>query len=153
MQIHYNKTSCMAVGSRHMIQTKASKLNISIDGNDIMQVDKQKLLSVYIGKNLLRTKVSLLKQLSTNVPVKVQNLFYQGCILPLIDYGSNSWGTASKANIERLSKLQKRTARIILKADIDTPSSEMVLGWSTIANCFNYYKAVLSYKALNELTP
>ena len=75
--------------------------------------------------------------------------------LPLIDYGSNTWGSTSKLNIERLSKLQKRAARIILKADFDTPSSEMFneLGWSTIANRHNYNKAVLTFKALNDHTP
>ena len=69
--------------------------------------------------------------------------------------GSYTWGSTSKLNIERLSKLQKRAARIILKADFDTPSSEMFneLGWSTIANRHNYNKAVLTFKALNDLTP
>ena len=167
MQIHYDKTSCMTLGSRHRTQNEASKLDITIDGNEIKQVDKQKLLGVYIDENLLwtthidylcstiSTKISLLKQLSTYVPVKVQKLFYQGYILPLIDYGSNTWGSTSKLNIERLSKLQKRAARIILKADFDTPSSEMFneLGWSTIENRHNYNKAVLTYKALNDLTP
>ena len=101
------------------------------------------------------TKISLLKQLSTYVPVKVQKLFYQGYILPLIDYGSNTWGSTSNLNVERLSKLQKRAASIILKADFYTPSSEMFneLGWSTIENRHNYNKAVLTYKALNDLTP
>ena len=101
------------------------------------------------------TKISLLKQLSRYVPVKVQKLFYQGYILPLIDYGSNTWGSTSKLNIERLSKLQERAVRIIVKADFYTPSSEMFneLGWSTIANRHNYNKAVLTFKALNDLTP
>ena len=87
--------------------------------------------------------------------MKVEKLFFQGHILPLIDYGSNTWGSTSKLNIERLSKLQKCAARIILKADFDTPSSEMLneLGWSTIANRHNYNKVVLTVKALNELTP
>ena len=57
--------------------------------------------------------------------MKEQKLFYQGYILPLIDYGSKTWGSTSKLNIEMLSKLQKRAARIILKADFDAPSSEM----------------------------
>ena len=167
MQIHYDKTSCMTLGSRHRTQNEASKLDITIDGNELKQVDKQKLLGVYIDENLLwtahidylcstiSTKISLLKQLSRYVPVKVQKLFYQGYILPLIDYGSNTWGSTSKLNIERLSKLQKRAARIILKADFDTSSSEMFneLGWSTIANRHNYNKAVLTFKALNDLTP
>ena len=87
--IHYDKTSCMTLGSRHRTQNEATKLDITIDGNEIKQVDKQKLLGVYIDENLLwtahidylcstiSTKISLLKQLSRYVPVKVQKLFYQ----------------------------------------------------------------------------
>ena len=69
--------------------------------------------------------------------------------------GSNTWGTTSKHNIERISKLQKRAARIILKADYNTPSSVMFtqLGWATIPNRHDYNKAVLTYKAMNNLTP
>ena len=52
-------------------------------------------------------------------------MFYQGYILPFLDYGSFTWGSTSGANIERLLKLQKRAARIILKADINTTSTLM----------------------------
>ena len=52
------------------------------------------------------------------------------------------------------AKLQKRTARIILKADYSTPLSEMFneLGWSSISNRYNYNKVVLTDKALKNLT-
>ena len=82
-------------------------------------------------------------------------MFYQGYILPLIDYGSITWGTTSKNNVERTLELQKRAARIILNANYDTASSYMFekLGWSTITKRHNYNKAILIYKALNNLTP
>ena len=82
-------------------------------------------------------------------------MFYQGYILPLIDYGSSTWGTTSGSNLESLSKLQKRAARIILNAPYDTASSVMfnTLGWPTIEKRHKYNKAVLTYKALNNLTP
>ena len=90
------------------------------------------------------------------MPTDVQKHFYQGYILPLIDYGSITWGTTSNANIERLSKLQKRAARIILRADFDMPSSLMFreLNWlSIVESRLKYNKAVLTYRALNNLTP
>ena len=89
------------------------------------------------------------------MPTDVQKRFYQGYILPLIDYGSITWGTTSNANIERLSKLQKRAARIILRADFDTPSSLMFreLNWLSTEGRLKYNKAVLIYIALNNLTP
>ena len=92
-------------------------------GVRVKQVEKQKLLGVFIDENLswtahidnlcstISSKMCLLKKLSSYVPVEIQKLFYQGYIFPLIDYGSNTWGTTSKHNIERISKLQKRAAR------------------------------------------
>ena len=82
-------------------------------------------------------------------------MFYQGFILPLIDYESCTWGTTSKGNLERLSRLQKRAARIILNVPSDTASSDMfnALGWPTIEKRHSYNKVVLTYKALNNLMP
>ena len=64
-------------------------------------------------------------------------------------------GSTYGANIGRLSKLQKRAAHIILKADIMTPSSYMFqeLSWLSIPKRLMYNKAVFAYKALNNLTP
>ena len=75
--------------------------------------------------------------------------------MPLIDYGSVVWGTTSSSNLDRISKLQKRAARIILHADFNTPSAEMFkeLNWLPIVKWLNYNKAVLTYKAMNKLTP
>ena len=58
-------------------------------------------------------------------------------------------------NVERLCKLHKRAARIILSADYRTPSAQMFneLRWPSIQNRHNYNKAVLTYKALNSPTP
>ena len=118
------KTSCMLLGTRHSTQ-HSQEFDIYIDGNKIKNVTKQKLLGIYIDENLLWSdhidylcstislKISLLKQLSLYIQVEVQKLYYQGYILPLIDYGSYSWGTTSKANIERISKLQKRAAQLM----------------------------------------
>ena len=166
MEINYDKTTCMIVGTQHRTKN-IPPLNICIDGNKIKDVKKQKLLGIYIDENLrwtdhidhlcanISSKISLLRQLSTYIPTEAQKMFYQGYILPLIDYGSSTWGTTSRSNLERLSKLQKRAARIILNAPYDTASSYMfnALGWPTIEKRHSYNKAVLTYKALNNLTP
>ena len=89
------------------------------------------------------------------MPVEVVKKFYQGYILPFIDYGSVTWGSASASHIERLTKLQKRAARIILRTDFNTPSEQLFkeLGWSSVPNRIKHNKAVLTYRALNNLTP
>ena len=61
-------------------------------------------------------------------------------------------GSATGNHIERLSKLQKRAARIILHADFTAPSAPK-LCWLTVPNRIKYNKAVLTYRALNNMTP
>ena len=82
-------------------------------------------------------------------------MFCQGCILPFIGYGSMTWGSAAGTHIERLSKLQKRAARIILNAEFNAPSEQIFneLGWFSVPNRMKYNKAVFTYGALNNLTP
>ena len=166
MPINYDKTTSMLIGTRQKIRN-IDKLNIRIDDNNIKAVSSQKLLGIIIDENLLwnphidyicstiSTRISLLRQLSYYVPENVQKIFHRGYILPLLDYGSNTWGATKNSNIDRLNKLQKRAARIILRTDFTTPSADMFkqLGWAPVANRLQYNKAVLTYKALNDLTP
>ena len=166
MHIHYVKTTCKTAGTRHRLH-EMPPLNLQIDGHDIKNVSQQKLLGLLIHDKLtwsahidnicstLSSKISLLRHLSNYVPTYVLRKFYQGYILPLIDYGSITWSGTSSANIERILKLQKRAARIILHADYSKASSEMFseLGWQPIHKRLTYNKAVFTYKALNGQTP
>ena len=104
---------------------------------------------------MLSSKISLFSQLPAYVTTDVLKKFYQGYILPLIDYGSITWPGTSSANIERIFKLQNHAARIILRADFDTSSSTMFteLGWQPVHKRLKFNKAVCIYKALNGLTP
>ena len=156
----------MLVGARKRLND-SRPLNIIADDVNIQSVSKQKLLGVYIDEHLswsahidhlcslISSKISLLRQLATYVPTHIQKVYYQGYILPYIDYGSVTWGSASVTNIERISKLQKRAARIILRANYDTPSVDMFsqLGWLSIPDRLKYNKAVLTYRAINNLSP
>ncbi|MCG7875530.1 MAG: reverse transcriptase family protein [Candidatus Thiodiazotropha endolucinida] len=166
MHINFIKTTCMFMGSKHKLN-ETTQMSLNIDGHRITNVSQQKLLGLLIDDKLtwtpqidsicsaLSSKISLLRQLSTYVSTDVLKLFYQGYILPLIDYGSVTWSGASSTNLDRILKLQKRAARIILRADFDTPSATMFkeLGWQPINKRLMYNKAVLTYKALNDLTP
>ena len=44
-------------------------------------------------------------------------------------YGSSAWCTASEENVNRVSKLQKRAARVILDADIGDRSELFLDDW------------------------
>ena len=166
MRVHFGKTTCMLMGTKKRLNM-SQKFNIKIENTCIKNVPEQKLLGIHIDENLtwsnhfdhlcslIASKISLLRQLSDYVPTEVQKLFYQGYILPYIDNGSITWGSAAGVHIERLSKLQKRAARIIMHAEFDTTSPQMFqqLGWLSVPSRIKYNKAVLTYRVLNDMTP
>ena len=82
-------------------------------------------------------------------------LYYNRYLLPLIDYCCVVWGNINKVYLEKILKLQKRAARIILRADFNTPSKLLFekLEWLTVYNRINYHKATLMFKCINNLAP
>ena len=82
-------------------------------------------------------------------------LYYNSYILSILDYCCLIWGRCSKTNSLRILKLQKRAARIILKADITTPSQSMFndLNWLIFPKRVQYHSCTMVYKALHGLAP
>jgi hypothetical protein len=82
-------------------------------------------------------------------------MYYNGYILPLFDYWCTVWGETTNLNLEKLCKLQKRAARIVLNAKYDLPSLQLFkkLGWLSIQNRLEYHKSVLMYKCINNSAP
>ena len=81
--------------------------------------------------------------------------YYQSYILPSFDYGCIVWGKCKRSNIDRLIKLQKRAARIILQADFMTPSKQMfaTLKWLPFDKRVDYHTCVMVYKVLSDQSP
>ena len=52
-------------------------------------------------------------------------MFYNGYILPVIDYCCIIWSGCNKEGLTRILRLQKGAARIILDADPFTPSDPL----------------------------
>ena len=63
------------------------------------------------------------------------NLYFNAYILPIINYYLTIWGNVPKSQIERINKLQKRVARIILDSLLDSPTLPLFqeLDWLTIS--------------------
>ena len=118
----------MILGSKRRAQDK-HQLVFRAEHRTIDKVSTQRLIGIFIDDHLswtshidhlcstLSSKISILRQTSAYVLQDIQKLYYQSYIVPLLNYGCNAWGTTSSSNIERLSKLQKHAAQIILKAD------------------------------------
>ena len=117
LPIAFDKTTYMLIRARKRLND-TDNLELNVGETKIKQVSKQKLLGIVIDKSLSRTppidnlcsilssKISLFKNISAYVPQNVQKIYFQAYILPILDHGSNTWGSTSCANIERLFKLQ-----------------------------------------------
>ena len=166
MFVNLTKTSSMSIGSRQNLSNN-DELSITIDNEDISNVDNQKLLGIFIDETLswdkqidsvclnITRRITLLKLLSKYVDMANLKLYYNSYILPIFDYGCMIWGQCSTYNINRLLRLQKRAARIILQADFMTPSKQMFqeLGWLTFTNRVEYHICVMVFKSLNGQAP
>ena len=137
--------------------------------NDITleNVESDKLLGVHIDTSLnfnkhvdtvcksISSKLALLRRIKRYLPVEYRKLFYNAYILTSLDYCLTIWGNASKTQIERLHKLQKCAARIILDAAPDAPSQPLFteLNWLNIYERLEYNKGILMFKILHGLAP
>ena len=61
-------------------------------------------------------RIAVLKKIKRNLPLAERKLYFNALIEPIMLYGSCAWYTASGENVNRISKLQKRAARVILDA-------------------------------------
>ncbi len=70
-----------------------------------------------------------------------------------MDYCSVVWGTSP--SIDKLLKLQKRAARLILDKPFDTPSHTMfaTLGWLPIKDRIKWRTGIMAYQVVNKMTP
>ena len=166
MYVHVGKTSLMIIGSRQKI-SRGEKIEIYIDNEIIKQADNQKLLGVVIDQTLswdnqvnivalnIARRITLLTLLSKYVGKDSLNQYYNSYILPIFDYGCLIWGSNTAAHTNRLLKLQKPAARIILRADIMTPSQSMFdkLKWLSFPKRIQYHASNMMYKFLNNLAP
>ena len=166
MYVHVGKTSLMILGSRQNI-VEIESFEIFIDNEIIKQVDNQKLLGIIIDQTLswdkqidmvalnISRRITLLKLLSKYVGKDCLCQYYRSYILPIFDYGCLIWGGNTTAQSNRLVKLQKRAARIILRVDIMTPSESMFseLKWLSFPKRIQYHVSIMMYKSLNNLAP
>ena len=138
-----------------------STLDLSINDVTLANVEKQKLLGVEIDSNLeytvhidkrcknISSKLALLKRIKRYLTIDYRKIFYNGYILPLIDYYIVVWSNTSKSNLSRIHRLQKYAVRIILDALFNE------LNWLNIFEKIDYQKSLglILYKMKYEPSP
>ena len=167
MFINVNKTKFMAIGTRQKLLTLEDEIILEINSEVLTNSNCEKLLGVKIDSNLswanqidqicskISSRLYLLSRIKKFLDVETRKMFYNGYILPIIDYCCIVWSGCNNEGLLRILKLQKRAARITLDADPLAHSLPLFkkLGWMTVENRILYHKYLLAYKCIKKEAP
>lgn len=167
MFINPNKTKYMVIGTKNKVAPYYNESVLRIE-NEMIQISScEKLLGIKIDPSLtwtsqievicskISSRLYLLLKIKKFLNLDARKLFYNGYILPLIDYCCITWSGCHADDLERILKLQKRAARVILDTDPLTPSKPLFdkLGWMTVEQRIKYHKSILAFKCIKNDAP
>ena len=127
MILNESKTRVMLVTGRRLASKLTDKdMVFKINDTNLEQVQSFSLLGLTIDSNFnfnhhaenlcikLSQRIGILRKIRSYLPIKERILFYESTIKAPMMYASS---VCSNENLKNVLKLQKREARVILKAD------------------------------------
>ena len=114
-----------------------SSCKLKLNTTELKQVSSQKLLGVTIDQKLsfddhiddlcnkLCQRIAVLSKIKWFLPLEQRKAFYNAMIKQTMLYASNVWSACSTGNLQRIFRLQKRNACIILDGDTRANSDEL----------------------------
>ena len=130
MILNIDKTKVMLIASRQKRTVLGDTvLNLQYNDIDIKMTTSDKVLGIYVDNNLtwnnhfnflskkLSTYMWLLSKIRTFLSIDHRVLFYNAYIKPNLDYCSLIWSNTSNVNINRITKLQRRSCNLILRQE------------------------------------
>ena len=168
MHINLSKTKVMYLSSKSKMNTIHNSLvPIHFKETELTCSSAEKLLGVIVDntmswsnhvKFILKKCTSLLYLLSRIkhfLSVPFRKLFFNSYILPHLDYCCIVWGNCNSMIINKVVLFQKRAARLILDADLLTPSKILFarLNWLPFPQRIQFHKAILLYKIFSNQAP
>ena len=105
----------------------------------------------YVCKKVA-SRVSILGRVTSFVTKEAATLVHNALILPLFDYCDIAWSNLLQQDIDRLQRLQNRSARIITRCSRSSEAIEQ-LHWPTLSSRRSYHKAKLVFLCLHSLVP
>ena len=106
-------------------------------------------------KRTILFKLSILRKIKKYLPHEVRLTYYNYFVKPHFDYCCSIWGNCNQGEVDKMIKLQKMAARLIMNADYSVPSIELFqkLNWKSFKYNVQFHQAMLVYKSLNHLAP
>ena len=107
----------------------------------------------YLQENVSAPRKSAPNQVLPST--KSKSCLYISLIPSLMDYCCIVFGNTTKKNLDRLPRLQKRVARLILDADYKSPFLPLFLklNWLSIQDRIKFFRCLTVFKILNNLVP
>ena len=165
LKLNVSKTKCMLISSNRRKSLLA--LNVQLDGVCIEQVCTYKFLGVMVNQSLSWSNhidlvssraskgLNLLRRIAWFLPKNVLCCFYKGYILPQLTYADTVWGSCTRAESDRLERLQNYAARIILgrRRDASATAMRCELGWPTLASRRALAELQMVYRCVTGCAP
>ena len=140
------KTKALLVTGKmlqHKLSEETATLKLHLDATNIDQLSHHKLQGLIIDKDLsfevhiddfckkLSKRLGLLRHISSSLKQRHKLIFYLTVIKPVMLYFSPIWSSCRKELLERVLRMQKWAARIILDAERTTRTPTMFneLNW------------------------
>ena len=114
-----------------------STLQLHVNSTELEQVNSHKLLGVTIDGQLtfdqhverqwtkLSQRIAVLRKIRRFLPLDKRKLYCNAMIKQTTLYASTVWTSCSVENMQKVFKLQKRAARVILGADSKANSIQL----------------------------
>ena len=167
LTLSVEKTEYMIVGSRQRLNQINSDPDILIGYHMIKRVSNKKFLGVVLDEQLnwhnhidnqcakISKNIALLRRAKSFLTENALITMYNSLVLPHFTYCSTVWHNGNITHIDKLSKLQKRAARVITNSGYDIRSTEILnrLNWEPIANILEQREQTMTFKAINKMTP
>ncbi len=168
MVMNTDKTKTMLLGSQQRLSKMNERLTVKVNECILENTDCEKLLGIYVDPSLtwsahilylvkvINSRIALLRRIRSFLDKDTCLLYYNGYILPVMDYCSVIWGTCGEGNIQKVIRLQKSAARVILgDRYLQLRSADIfdLLEWDTIDKRIREKRLTIMYKCLNGLAP
>ena len=167
LPLNETKTKVLTITGKRLLTHIDHDLTIVVNGKQLENVHCAKLLGLEIDQELtfiphidklckkLSQRIGILKKIRYCLPLKYRLLFYNAMISPVMAYVNFVWSSCDKSCLNRVLKLQKRAARIILDADSQASSVKLFnkLKWIPFYEQAKIAKCCIIYKRLQGHVP
>ena len=138
MILNETKTKSVLVTGKWLAKKmEQSTLQLHVNSTELERVSSHKLLGVTIASQLtfdqrveklctkLSQRITVSRKMRRFLPLDQRKLYYNAMIEQTMLYASTAWMSCSVENMHKDLKLQKRAARVILRADTKANSVQL----------------------------